>query len=376
MFSDVYRLASSRPVQELDFAFLVHPRDVRDIHRRLPFLKSTPQWCTTWTTRHLWPIRVAPITGLELPSGELLRGAVIAAATPADLMMQDRELALRRILQAARLAKLYGARYVGLGALTASLSRGGVDVHEQLDLHVATGRMYTVLNISQIVESIVREAGVDRASVRVAVVGAAGSIGAGVSQLLASYGYRQMTLVDLAHKQDQVVSVQQEVSVIDPACRCTITDSFDVLREQMIVVTATNHPDALILDDMLSPGSCVVDDAQPSDVAESLFTAPDKLVLEGGVVQSRNIRVPFPMGLQNRYDIFSCMAELLLMTRHDMGQVSPLGRSLVLDFDLIRDLSTKAAEMGLQHGAFQNQQKLYSKDDVSRVLTLLRQRIV
>ncbi|MBP9759874.1 MAG: hypothetical protein KBD24_00710 [Candidatus Pacebacteria bacterium] len=355
----------------IDYAFLVHPRDVADVHAKYPFLRHVGEGATLWLMKHFWPVRVAPIHGLLSNKGEELHGWVLACPYTATQLMEDRELARRAILATARLARKFGAKVIGLGALTASLSRGGLDVSEHIkDVTVVTGRFYTVVNICGLVHKSVEALGLDSSKVRVAVVGVAGSIGAGVAQLLVRQGICHIQIIDIVDKFDEVKRVQGYIKDINPQVDVQVYSKLMTPLQADIVVTATNRPDALIERKHLLPGTVVVDDAQPSDVADELFEDPSYLILEGGVVHAPSMYIPFALGLQQKGDIFSCLGELLLIMQGDISIASPLGRELHLNFQLVDALTNAAHAMQFTPGDFQNQYKLYNEADVARVRSI------
>jgi predicted amino acid dehydrogenase len=281
--------------------------------------------------------------------------------------MTDRDAAREQILTTAKLAYNLGARYIGLGALTASLSRGGLDVHEHYPVEIATGRFYTVINIAELVQHSLEALDIPVATACVTIVGAAGSIGAGVAQVLAYKGIRHLTLIDLTDKRADVDSVCKHINTEQQGMTMTVLDAMQEPFVADIIVTATNKPNALIQKKHVLPGTVIVDDAQPSDVAAELLEDPDYLVLEGGVVHSHDITIPFDMGLQQPGDIFSCLAELLIIAEGSVPISSPLGRELIIDQDLMKKLQRRAVRLQFTAGDFQNQHKLYTKEEVARV---------
>lgn len=352
-----------------DIAFIVHPRDRRDVYGKYPFLKLLGDTGTDWITKHLWPVRVAPILGVQKSDKSRVRGWIYACPMTAEQMLHDRKGAVRAIQRAARLAQRRGVHTVGLGALSASLSRGGLDVAEALPLRVTTGRLFTIYNVSDLVLHGLLKLDIPHRDAHVAVVGAAGSIGAGVAQQLSRFGVRRFTLIDLSDKHEDVTHVANQMRKHNPDVRITTATSLSVLKDVHAIVTATNRPDALIKSEHVSPGTLIVDDAQPSDLAPELFDRTDLLVLEGGVVHSPHVRVPYKLGLREEGDIFSCMAELIVLAHTPSLTGSTLGRSLTLDIEAINDLVDTAHTIGLSRAKLQNMRHLYTDDEIAYIRT-------
>lgn len=355
-------------VQGNGVAFLVHPRNNTDIIRKYPFLKLLGNKQIDWIMRHFWPVTVAPIYGVtDTETGEEVQGWVLASPLTAEQMLHNRELARKSIIETARLAQKKGARVVGLGAYTASLSRGGTDVRKALDIEVTTGRVFTTKTVTDIAEDALHALDRKNKTTKISVVGAAGSIGSGSTQILAKKGYQHFLLIDIERKQDELTELKQKLEQLYPDIDVTIGHSIATIKETDLVIAATNHCDALIKDEYLRPGMVVVDDAQPCDVEESALSRDDILVLEGGVVHTDEIRIPFNFGLQNRGDIFSCLAEAIILASDQELSIDTVGKMKQLDFEALEKFTFQAKRLGLRRGQFQNSERAYTDDDIERV---------
>ena len=375
MLADRWRTLCFAPTKhQIDFAFILHPRDATDVRKKYPFLKIFPDFFVSWCMRFFWPIRVAPIHGLKTKDGKQLRGVVIASPLLPKQMMKNRALASKMTVRAVELAKKNGAKRVGLGGLTASLTRGGLDIVDKIDISVTTGRFFTIYNVSNLAKRALQTVGISKDEATIAIVGAGGSIGAGSAQLLQRYGYKKFLLVDVSHKKNDVQSLISYMQSQDESCVIKYHSTLDVLPKADCIVTATNHPNALVCKHHIKKGVIIVDDAQPSDVEEDLFTDIEYLVLEGGVVHSKSIHIPFDFGLQEKGDIFSCLAELLILTASESKVQSPLGRSIFLN-DTIMDLIERESKvLSFDVGSFQNAKKVYSESDIKHIKEICSRR--
>ena len=299
-----------------DFAFIVHSRNRMDLPRRFPWLRHIPVKLFDYITLHLPPFIVSKITGLVTHDGKPLTGVVIGIPMTARQLLEHREMALCRIIQAVNKAKSRGARYVGLGAMTASLSRGGKDVIEQVaNVYVTTGRTFTIINITNYIEYCVKRFNLDRNTIRVGIVGAAGGIGSGVAISLARKNYRNLLLIDLERK---LSNLKKHITVLENHSKILSVGLSHKVGDVIscdIVVTATSSPEIVIRSEDIKSGTIIVNDAQPSDISpEILRNRPDVLVIEGGVLHAENIDSHFNYGLAHKNDVFSCLAETLLLS--------------------------------------------------------------
>src|SRR5262245_25498307 len=112
-------------MNKADFAFIVHSRNREDLPRKFPILRFLPAKAFDFLTLRLPPFTVSRITGLVTSEGKKSEGIVIGIPMTAHQLLEHRERALKKILQAVESSKRKGALFVGLGAMTASLSQGG-----------------------------------------------------------------------------------------------------------------------------------------------------------------------------------------------------------------------------------------------------------
>ena len=349
------------------FAFIVHPRDLGDVRRTTPFFNFFPKRVTEWILTWLWPVVVARIEGMRDREGRALPGWIIASPLPARQMMHARELARKRIVQAARLAERLGAKNVGLGGLSASVTRGGLDVAEALTSGVTTGRAYTTHNVVAYVLGAIRTFNLDPAGVLVAVVGAAGGVGSTSARLLAARGIRKFLLVDLARKLSGVTPLADELrrEGRDVLVSSVIPD----IRAADIIITATNAPEAVIHSRDLKPGAIVVDDAQPSDIApEVLRDRRDVIVIEAGVIETSGIDYHFNFHLAARDHTYACLGEVMALAYLGWEDHYSLGGIEVAKIDTIAEV---AAAIGFRLAPWQNFSRPIRAEDVETVRNIL-----
>lgn len=353
------------------FAFLVHPRDLSDVYRKYPFLYSLgDEWTKKFITL-LWPVTVSRITGAKDDTGKLVDGYMISIPMTSDQMMNDRGRAKKEIVRGVRLAQKKGARMVGLGALTASLTNGGLDIVNQTEAKINTGRIFTSFIVTNTVKAVTEKLSLDRKEVMVAILGAAGSIGTASAQILARNGFKNFILVDLSSKTDRVNNLVNKIVNESDDIRVQVSDSLDAIKTADIIIAVTNRPDALIRSEHLKSGAVVVDDAQPSDVDPDIVKdRKDVLVLEGGVVHSEEIDPHFNFGLKHKKDIFSCLAETILLTNIGYKDNFQVGEIFDIDWDALEKLKDHAEHLGFRLGSFQNFLKVYSDEEIAFVRSI------
>ena len=355
------------------YAFLVHPRNDADMERRFPFLKAAPQWTRTVIQYFFWPVTVSSITGLQnIETKESISGYVISIPMTASMMLRHRKRAKKQVRRAVRLARNKGAKIVGLGALTSSLTRGGMDLVDIPGIGITTGHAYTGHTVSQALLTHLKALGnPHKKGATLAVVGAAGSIGSISAELLANSGARSLLLVDIPRKLEKVSELATRIAASHEEVAIEVTSDLELLRTCIGVVTATNAPEALIRGDHICDGTIIVDDAQPSDISPELYTRENVLVLEAGAVHTPGITTNFNMGLADRYDNFCCLAEVLILAANKHTHNFIINRATLDD---IAHIAEKGRELGFTLARPQNEKGAISSDYVEHVYAKVENR--
>jgi fatty aldehyde-generating acyl-ACP reductase len=252
-------------------------------------------------------------------------------------------------------------QYIGLGAMTSSLSRGGKDVIENIPgVFVTTGRTYTVKNITDYIFYCLNLFNLKKEDVCVGVVGAAGGIGSGVVIMLSTAGFKNFVLIDLERKLENIKHKIFHFEKDDPKINIKISHQVSLVKICDIVIAATNAPEVVIKSEDVNPGTIIINDAQPSDVSpEIIKNRKDVLVIEGGVLFAPEINCHFNFGLSHKNEIFSCLAETLLLAYKDEKRHYSIED---LNLDFLHELSHSARKLRFSINKLQNSQGYISDD--------------
>lgn len=358
------------------FAFLVHPRDNRDFLRRFPYLSWLPERVLRFLTRNMPPVVVSHITGLKDTQGNDVPGMIIAVTMTARQMMEEREAAAKKIIQASKFAEKRGVGVIGFGALTASLSKGGLDVLPHLKtMGVTTGRIYTIKTVTDYVKKCIVDFGFSADSVKIAIVGAGGSIGSGCAKILAEYGVQHMLFIDVQkraeHLKDQVEHLK---GMHGDRVNIEVSHAISSIKGWDIVITATNSPEAVLSSEDILPGTIIVNDAQPSDVPSHIIRERDDiLVIEGGVITTPGIKCNFNLGLADREDTFCCLGEVLILAHNQKFDHFTVGEA---DTKLLPEIIDMGKQLGFRIAKFQNApQRHIPEQQIQKVQEIIKSRL-
>lgn len=372
IFQDLFYQIKGRFVKNnkknYKFAFLVHSRNYKDIYRKFPSIRWVPKSITLFFMKHLWPISLSKVTGVSSSKdGKSIEGYVLGITMTADQMLNNRSYALKKIRNSLFLAKGKGVSIIGLGGLTSSLSKGGLDLLD-ININITTGHAYTAYNVCQNLFKMTEIIEIPKNKLKVAVVGAAGSVGSMSSLLISREGYRSLTLIDLKRKHSSFDKLVDEIKDLNSNIEINISDNIKDIKGCDFVITATNTAEALVTTDLVESGMILIDDAQPSDIHPDVLKMEDVLVLEAGVVNTPNINSNFNYGLKNRNDNFCCMAELLILASFEWDKHYVINRATL---DHIDEISKMGKDLNFEVASFQNFMESITHDKIELVKNII-----
>jgi fatty aldehyde-generating acyl-ACP reductase len=313
------------------FVFLVHPRDAQDLHGWAG--ASVIAQHSASEAEFLEKICALPPTvigdvrfGLGPAWGELIS----IARLPRGLLSAEGR---QGIADAVRLAAQRGTGVVGLGALTAPVTHGGMDLLPGLPkgITLTTGNALTAAiarrNVVDVSEAL--QLG---GSARVAIVGCHGSVGTAASRLLSGMGFELILIGRRIGKVEQLLG--------DVARGHTVSQSLADVGLADVTVLLTSDPAALVTPGMPRPGSVVIDLAHPVNVDPARypeFERRDVSVAQGGLVQIPGYHCSVDFRLPVRHASLACLAETYLFAREGIREhsVGPASAELADELELI-----------------------------------------
>ncbi len=353
------------------FGFLVHSRDIKDFLIKYPKLRFVPNRLLNFFVKQFPPIVVSKITGLKDKNENEIPGYLLGIPMTARQMMEDHTQALKKIKQALRLAKRKNISLIGLGALTASFSKGGKEI-ESLGVGITTGRAYTVKTVTDYAKKVLHLFSLPKEKVQVAIVGAAGSIGSACAKILALDGVKNFLFVDLERKAEHLKKHVEELANKHHDIKIAISHRVGDIKGYDIIIAATSAPEVVIISDDLSPGAVVINDAQPSDISpEIIAERPDVIVIEGGVVHTPTVRCNFNMSLADRNDTFCCLGEVLILAHNRHFDHYALGE---LDLSLIEHIEELAKNFPISLAPFQNNSGYVSEEQINALRKIIKKK--
>ena len=318
------------------FAFLVHPRSSARMDMKKVFLPFSlvPEKILAGLIKKMPPlVRGKSFYETENGGKELIGWIIVVPLTGEHFFRLPRKFILEKIIAAVQKAKDLGADIVGLGELIAPFTHGGIDLVEKIpNIHITTGNSLTAAVVVEQVKKIAQIKGIQLQNSRVAIVGATGSVGSGVSYLMAELNI-PILLVARGKVKLELLKKRLEKEIGDVNCK--ISTSILDIKEAEIVILTTSRVGRVLDKECLSPNTIIYDITQPRNVLEDIQKdRKDIIVIDGGIIDTPPIDYGLDIGLLPR-QAYACLAETILLAltgevENIVGAASPLkGKKLL-----------------------------------------------
>ncbi len=315
-------------------AFLIHPMTVDDLWQSLRFRWLRPLvrggvvplvWVKALAERFT-PMKVGELTGVRTGDDRRIRCYLISTPLLPEQIVAKPDLALRRAIQAARLARELGATTIGLGAFWSVVGDKGLAVQRAVpEVHVTNGGALTAGTVRAAIPRIVEHfasSGRDLRQVTAAVVGANGVVAFGIARQIAPLVGR---LILVARDGARLERSAMLLRRAHPGAEISTTTRIADIRSADLIFTATSDPGAVIFPEHVREGAWIYDDGRPADVHPSVRDVPGVRVIPGGVVRPPgqlrgNLNLHFGDGT-----VPACLAETMILAAEEAWERKSLG---------------------------------------------------
>jgi fatty aldehyde-generating acyl-ACP reductase len=255
-------------------------------------------------------------------------------------MLHDRNLAKKHVFKAIAKAKKSGAAHVGLGAYTSVVTAGGAETKGIFPgVHITNGNALTAymtyLGVKKLVENHSGSKPV------ISIIGATGSVGAAVTELLTQDGCFE-TLYVVGRTPSSIFSLLERLKPHTHSTKVIDAVIAEALPKSDIILSATSANGVVIEENFLKKDAIIYDITQPKNTSIDLLKKrPDVTVIDGGLVQ-------YPTGVKIHYDMgvpkgttFSCLAETMLLSLSNYPDNFCLGHVTLEQVSYIGGLAEK-----------------------------------
>lgn len=343
MFTDLLSLIFNKNLskRKIGFAFLVHPRNTDDIYRKYKFLKILPKKVVDFILLYFWPTYGGRIKIHDHLTNTTKWGALIISPMTAKQMLHDRPRAAKKVHLATKLAQIYGAKIVGLGALTSVVTDGGDYVKERIsDIHLTSGNSLTSYVSAGDTIDLIKKHNITGP---IAIIGATGSIGKAIAKILASSISNKLILVGKNPERTQMIkdSISTENFRLDKDSIIASTDISSIKEAEFLVVT-TSATGAVMSEDLISKTKIIYDLTQPKNTPKNIQENKNIIFVDGGLIKlPHNIDIGLDISLPKGV-AFACLSETMVLAISEKYHLVSRGDLHIPHVQEIGDIATKA----------------------------------
>ncbi|MBN2535552.1 MAG: hypothetical protein JXB88_21920 [Spirochaetales bacterium] len=269
------------------FAFITHTIEIDDLKKSAPTIYNKGRKSAERMVEKLPPKMISHISDLKSIAGSCAEGWIISTwLFPNQYLTLSSSFVLKKILDAARLAEKLGAKIVGLGGYNSIVPTGsGLSVARNTRIGVTNGNSYTIATAIEGVLLAAEKMEYALPEMDIAVIGATGSIGSVISEMIAKKNIKSLTLV--ARNLDRLHGrAKKIVAATNRNCRVS-TNIKQAVGEADIIFSASSSPHSIINLPDVKSGAIVCDVALPHDISVAeLNMRNDILVFEGGLAKT------------------------------------------------------------------------------------------
>jgi predicted amino acid dehydrogenase len=336
--------------EKYQFAFLVHPRHYGDILKNMPYLRFLPSGLVKFLLRFWPPFIVTKIKNFGVKEKNIsnkdsqnytVNGLIIGVPLMSNDLLQNKPLAEKRILRAIKMAENMGVKIIGLGALTSPSTDGGKNLIGKIKAGVTTGNSLTAAVVIEDIKNLVAKNKIEPEKTKVALLGATGSIGWGVSRVLVGLGFEETIFI--GRTPNHLNDLEKEISK-DVSKKVTFTTDINELTRADIIIVTTSASDALIKEQHLKSDAIIYDITQPSNVSRDICKKMENLTLiEGGQVTNPTSNSWKKFGLPDGA-VFSCLAETMLLAVEKKYDNYSIGK---VEHDKMKEIISLSKKYGI-----------------------------
>lgn len=264
----------------------------------------------------LW--NMPPFVGSAIYQKDQVIGANIVMPVPLDLWISKpkmiKELRKKQLFPALTLAKECGLNMVALGASTPYACNYGKLPRSIDGPNITTGHAATAAMLKKWANYASEQTNLDFNSIKLAVFGAAGRLGKGVSRYLGHQDTpRELLLIDLPDKLALLKELAKEIQSQNKSIKISVhgIDNNKPLPTFDGAVLVSNNTVPFLNANNLRKAKFWIDDSHPraASIEAENSTRNETLYIECYASAPEGINTDFPFNLPSTNDCYTCLAE-------------------------------------------------------------------
>lgn len=311
------------------FAFIGYPTEIKELSRLSPIFRIIPGRILETALKFISPFQITEIKGCRSASGKEISGYLIGCPLLPKQMLEDNsELAVSKIVASCNLAQKLGASIVGLGGYTSIAAEKNSGILNKINIPVTSGNTYTAYAVIQAALENAQKKNIDLKNATLAVIGATGAIGSLCARKL-SFSFSRMVIT--ARHKDKLEDLKRQIAQLNSTEVVIEEDVHSAVKNAEMVIVTTSSPKALLDADEFKPNAVVCDVSVPMNVSGRPAPEKDINIIKGGL-----IKLPFALNI-SRYSglaeniIYGCVAETMLLTFEKRFSTYSFGKNIALE---------------------------------------------
>ena len=357
------------------FGFINHYLNVRLIQEQLgrvglPFV---PEKMVEQVMPYLPPrrsVELGPLT--SLCRAQTAGIGIVVPLLPYHFLTLPASRVIKKVTQAVKMAKGWGAEIVGLGGFTSICCDEGAEIADDVSVALTSGNTLTAVLAIDGIRHAAKIMGLNLKASHLSVIGATGDIGSICTRILA----KQVKTVTLcARNEERLHKLAEELSARNLAEINVNSRVKEAIRDADLVLSCTSALTTVIEPQSLKPGAIVCDVAYPADVGRDLREhRNDVLVFEGGLTTFPDplckgatfLNHFAPAGM-----IHGCLAETIVLSLENRRENFSMGRGKITE-EKISEMRIMADRNGFSLAPFYYNGATYSIEELDRIASRAR----
>ena len=365
-----YHRVKDRPSQQVGgFAVIGHPYNLQHL---IDFFEAHKQGRTIQSPEFLAKIfEEAPsfeadaIREFRSANGKTVNGSFIVCNIIPDMLDMDIEKAVRKVVDACKLAERCGFGIVALGGFTSIAGeRYGDEFLKRVHIPVTTGNTLTAALAVEQVKKAAALMELDLSQASVTILGGAGDIGSACARGLADR-VREITVTSRTGK--SFGWIKKEIAKAGKAKVHTSLNNRAAVKNADIVIAAASAHKSIVDVSDFKPGAIVCDIGYPKNISYSKSDRQDILVFSGGICEIPcEFRTSFDHSLPTPKVLFGCFSEAIVLALEERYERFSWGKGNITK-EKMAEILGLAAKHGFHPAPFFWGERLLSDDEVKAI---------
>ena len=245
-------------------------------------------------------------------SGKTTCGAFIACNIIPDLLDQDMQKGVLKVVESCKVAERLGLGIVALGGFTSIASeRYGEEFKKLINIPVTTGNTLTAALAMEGVLKAARLRELDLSTAKATVIGGAGDIGSACARALAD---KVRDLVITSRSAGNLEAMGKMLALSGKAKFYGLQDNNEAVRDADIVIAAASVSRSILDIANFKPGAIVCDIGYPKNISYRECDRQDLLIFSGGICSlPQEFNAGFDIGLPSSKVLYGCFSEAIVL---------------------------------------------------------------